>query len=225
VTNLGSIPQIPAGTAFILAAGASWLDAFYVQQPGYPAAPLPFLGTVTNNSPVVALNSVAGITAGCLVQGYGIPLGAQVINVVGSPTNTITLNQSCFVPVTATNVPIQIWGPPLDLTGISFASTVRENLTSATVLLAANTGNGLMINGGGNGSFGWQVSPPYLPHWPFGVTQVGGLGAVVDIQASDASGQINDLTGVSGPLPITVVLAAPPAPAMTFQTPMITVGP
>jgi hypothetical protein len=126
---------------------------------------------------------------------------------------------------TATNVPLQVYGPPLDLSGITFASTVRESLISSTVLLAASTANKLMTNGGVGGTFGWNVSPPYLPRWPLGLTQVGGLAAVVDIQASDPSGQIVDLCGTAGPIPFNIVLAAPPAPALTFALPMITVGP
>ena len=227
MSNLGSIPQIPAGTTFSLVAGASWLDQFYVQQPGYPATSLPFLGTVTGGNAVIPLNSVAGITYGSLVVGYGIPAGAAVINVVDSTTNTITLNQplNLAVGAVATNVPILIYGPPLDLTGVTFNSTVRQSLQSATVLLSASTANGLMVSGGVGGTFGWNVNPPHLPKWPLGVTQVGGLAAVVDIQASDPSGQINDLCGVSGPIPFTILLSAPPMPAIQPLFPQITVGP
>ena len=222
MSNLGSLPIIPAGTTITLVAGASWLDQFYVQQPGYPAAPLPFLATITGGSPTLALNSVAGITYGCLAVGYGIPAGAQVINVIDSTTNTITLNLPANNVGTATNVPILIYGPPLDLTGINFNSTVRESLQSSTVLLAASTANGLMLNGGQSGNFGWQVMAPHLPNWPLGVTQVGGLGAVVDIQASDVSGAVVDLSGANGPIPLTVLLSAPPQPALTFS--MVRVG-
>ena len=224
MSNLGSLPQIPAGTTITLVAGASWLDQFYVQQPGYPAAPLPFLGTVIGGNATIALNSVAGITVGCLVVGYGIPAGSQVVNVIDSTTNTITLNLPANNVGTATNVPLLVYGPPLDLTGINFSSTVRESLVSSTVLLAASTANGLMINGGQSGNFGWQVSPPHLPNWPLGLTQVGGLGAVVDIQASDVSGAVVDLAGISGPIPLTVLLAAPPQPALTFSLPMVKIG-
>lgn len=225
MSNLGSIPQIPAGTTISLVAGASWLDQFYVQQPGYPAAPLPFLGTVTGGNPTIPLNSVAGITVGSLVVGYGIPPGAQVINVVDSTTNTITLNQPTLPIGTATNVPLLVYGPPLDLTGITFSSTVRETLQSSTVLLAASTVNGLMTNGGVGGTFGWNVNPPHLPNWPLGVTQVGGMSAVVDIQGSDASGMIVDLCGAAGPLPLVIVLSAPPATTPNPLSPMMTVGP
>jgi len=214
LSNLGSLPQIPAGTTISLVANASWLDQFYVQAPGYPAAPLPFLANLTAGSPTIALNSVAGITNGCLIEGYGIVPGSQAINVIDSTTNTVTLSNPAFV--TATNVPILVYGPALDLTGISFQSTVRESLTSFSTLLVATTANGWMLNGGTNGTFGWNV-PAGAANWPLGLTQVGGLGAVVDIQASDASGAIVDLCAVGGPLPLTVTLGPPVQQPLGFQ--------
>jgi len=129
-----------------------------------------------------------------------------------STLNQITLNQNCVVPPTgqatptvATYVPLSVFGPALDLTGVTFQSTVRQSLTSFTNLLLATTGNGLMINGGANGTFGWNV-PSGEPNWPIGLTQVGGLAAVVDVQASDISGSIVDLTTLSGPIPLIVTL-------------------
>jgi hypothetical protein len=214
VSNLGSLPQFPVGTTISLVAGASWLDQFYVQSPGYSATPVSVLGNLTSGNATIPLNSVNGITNGCLIEGYGIVPGSQVVAVVGSPTNTVTINNAALV--SATNVPLLVYGPALDLTGITFQSTVRESLTSFSMLLLATTANGWMINGGVTGTFGWNV-PAGAANWPLGLTQVGGLGAVVDVQASDQSGAIVDLCTLAGPMPLTVTLGPPPVQPISFS--------
>ena len=201
MSNLGSLPQIPAGTTIDIASNASWLDAFYVQQPGYPSTPTTVLGTLNATTSVV-VNSLANISVGCLVVGYGILPGTQVAS-VNPGTMTMVLNQAAIIDSGAI-VPLSIFGPPLDLSGISFQSQVREALTSATILLIASTTNGRMVNGGITGTFGWNVAPAQLPSWPTGLVAVGSFSGVVDIQAADNSGQIIDLTVESGPIPLTV---------------------
>src|SRR6516164_2048629 len=223
MSNLGSVPQIPVGTTIALVSGASWLDQFYVQAPGYPAQPIQVLGTL-NLTTSVPVSSNPGIATGMLVQGYGIPFGTFVtaVNTVAGAT-TLTLSQAATINSGAI-VPLSIFGPPLDLTGIDFSSYVRESLQSQTILLNASTTNGLMINGGVNGTFGWNVPPAQLPNWPIGLVAVGSLNAVVDIQASDNSGQVFDLTTQSGPIPLSVTVGNPPV-AGPLGHQMITVAP
>jgi hypothetical protein len=202
VSNLGSLPQIPAGTEISIVSNADWLDQFYVQSPGFPGQPLAIGGNLLNLSTTITVSSTAGIVPGSLVAGYGIPPGDTVAAVVDN--QTLTLAQ--WATVTATNVNLYVWGPALDLTGITFKSTVRLTPQSTTVLLIASTQNGLMINSGTIGAFGWNVPAAKLPNWPIGLTRVGLLTGVVDIQASDASGSIVNMCALSGPLPLSVVL-------------------
>jgi hypothetical protein len=202
VSNLGSLPQIPTGTTITIVSNADWLDQFYVQQAGFPAMPVS-VGATLNGTVTAVLSSVNGVVPGSLVAGYGIAPGTSVAAIVVA-TNTVTLSQAATV--TATNVTLFVYGPPLDLTGLTFKSMIRITPQSTTVLLIASTANGLMTNSGAGGSFGWSVPAAKLPTWPIGLTRVGLLGAVVDIQASDASGSIINLCGMAGPLPLNVVL-------------------
>jgi hypothetical protein len=96
--------------------------------------------------------------------------------------------------------------PPLDLTGISFSSMIRQSATSNTVLLQATTGNGLMNNGGVDGEFGWSVPAAKLPMWPAALGATGSLSCVIDIQATDGTGAIVNLCALNGPIPLTINL-------------------
>ena len=154
MSNLGSLPQIPPGTTINIASNASWLDAFYVQAPGYSATPTQILASLSAST-TIGVNSVANISVGCLVVGYGIQQGTQVVSIdpVGM---TLLLNLATLINSGAI-VPLSVYGPPLDLSGISFQSQIREQLASSTILMMASTANGLMVNGGIGGTFGWNV--------------------------------------------------------------------
>jgi hypothetical protein len=202
VSNLGSLPQIPIGTTITIVSNTDWLDQFYVQQPGFPAAPISVGATLIVGSTAVTVSSTSGIVPGSLVVGYGILPGVSVVAITSSTSIVVSI----AVLASATNVNLFVYGPPLDLTGISFKSVVRPTIQSTTVLLVASTLNNLMINNTILGSFGWNVPAAKLPTWPIGLTTVGQLGAVVDIQASDASGELINLCALSGALPLNVVL-------------------
>ena len=210
MSNLPNLPPIPAGTTITIVSNADWLDQFYCQAPGFPITPLQLwctldglTGTLTSPSPALGgTPSVAGVIPGMLAVGYGIAPGSTVATVVNSTINTITLNNPTLVA--GSNMQVLFYGPALDLTGISFVSVVRPSQTSATALLNASTTNGLMVNSGTSGQFGWNVPGGQLPQWP-GLISTGLLNAVVDIQASDASGSIINLCP-NGPIPLSVVL-------------------
>ena len=204
MSNVGSIPQIPAGTTIQIVTNADWLDQFYVQQPGYPASPITAVPATLNGTVTVVLNGPSGVSTGMLVVGHGILPGTQV-SAIASDNVTVTLNQAATL--SGTNVPLSFYGPPLDLTGIRFKSMLRPSLQSTTVLLIASTDNGLMTNGLTGGTFGWNVPAAKLPTFPIGVTGVGMLSCACDIQAIDIStGQTINLCAQSGPIPVTVAL-------------------
>jgi hypothetical protein len=210
MSNLPNLPPIPAGTTITIVSNTDWLDQFYCQAPGFPITPLQFWCTMDGvtgalTSPSLSLGgtaSVAGVIPGMMAIGYGIAPGSTVSTVVDSTTNTITLNNPTLTA--GSNMPVLFYGPALDLTGLNFYSVVRPSQTSATALLNASTANGLMVNSGVNGQFGWNVPGARLPQWP-GLTSIGLLNAVVDVQASDASGSIVNLCP-NGPIPLSVVL-------------------
>jgi hypothetical protein len=216
VSNLGSIPQIPTGTAITLVSNADWLDQFYIQQAGFPSQPMAVGGTLNGTTTVVITlptlttptTTITGplIVPGMLCVGWSIPPNTSVVAVSPVVGNSYTLTLSNFALATATNVPLFLYGPPLDLTGVTFKSMVRITPQSTTVLLIASTANGLMVNGGQGGTFGWNVPAARLPAWPIGLATVGLLNAAVDIQASDPTGSIVNLCAQSGPLPLSITL-------------------
>ena len=204
MTNLLDLPQIPAGTTIEIGSNADFNDQWFVAIPGFSSTPIQLTGTLQNGSANISnVSAVAGLAPGMSVIGYGIPVGT-VIQSVG--VNSITINQ--FAMVSYVSITITILPPPLDLTGISFSSMIRQSSTNNTVLLVMNTTNGLMNNGGTDGEFGWSVPATKLPAWPAGLGTTGSLSCVIDIQATDASGAIVDLCSQNGPIPVTVTLPA-----------------
>jgi hypothetical protein len=207
MTNLLDLPQIPAGTTITIASNADFTDQFFVSIPGFSSAPQSITGTLTQGSAVITnILSTSGLVPGVSVSGYGIANGT-VIAPAGVGTNTITMNQ--FALQSFISADVIILPPPLDLTGIIFSSMIRPSQISTTVLLSMSTviTNGFMTNGNANGQFGWAVPAAKLPMWPPSLTSTGTLSAVIDIQATDATGAIVNLCALNGPIPLTVNLA------------------
>lgn len=205
MTNLLSLPQIPAGTTITIGSNADFNDQFFVAIPSFDSAPQSIVGTLTNGSAVISnILSTAGIVPGMAITGYGIPPNTVVAS-GGVSANSITMSQ--FAVQTFVSATVTILPPPLDLTGISFSSMLRMSQTSSTVVLSMNTANGLMTNGGVNGQFGWKVPAPKLPKWLPALTTTGILNGVIDIQATDPTGVIIDLCALSGPIPVIINLA------------------
>lgn len=206
MTNLLALPQIPAGTTIDIGSAEDWLDQFYVPQAGYPAGAVQTTGNISSSSTTVSsLASMNGIVSGMLVAAIGIAAGTTIasVNVSGS---SIVL--SAQPTQTLNGVELTFYPPPLDLTGITFTSTLKITQTSAQALLVMSTTNGLMTNGSAGGQFGWDVKAANLPEWPAELAQVGQLSCVLGIHATDASGAIRDLCrDMGGFIPMTVNLS------------------
>jgi hypothetical protein len=201
MTNLLNLPQIPAGTTITIAHNVDWDDQIFVTQPGFSGT-VSVSGTLTASSESVSgIASTAGLAPGMVAVGYGIPVGTT-ITAVG--TSTITLSNDATVSAT---LDITCYPPPLDLTGISFVSELRQNTTTSNLLISMSTANGLMVNGGTTGQFGWAVPAAKLPNWPAPLSGQGTLACVLDIQATDSSGALVNLCDANGPIPVTVNLA------------------
>jgi hypothetical protein len=203
MTNLLNLPQIPAGDTITIAGNASWNDQYFVPQPGFPAAPATITATLsTSSATITGASSTTGLVAGMLAVGYGIPPGTTIVSFPGS--GQITLSNEPTAAVTGGE--ITFYPPPLDLTGITFTSMLRLSATDPTVLLKMSTTNGMMVNGGPSGQFGWQVAPNQLPDWPAQLAVQGSLSCVVDIEATDSTGAVVNLCTANGPIPVTVLL-------------------
>lgn len=202
MTNLLNLPQIPAGTTITIASNADWRFSFYVGNPLMPQAPVVVTGTLSTSSETVTPSSMNGIVPGMLVVCYGVPPGTTIASTnVGAGTFTLS-NMPTIAQAGAT---LTLSPPPLDLTGISFSSELRLSATDPTILLAASTTNGLMVNGATAGTYGWVVPADELANWPAVLALTGQLSCVVDIQAT-ASGAIVNLCIENGPIPVMVML-------------------
>ena len=176
MSNLLNLPQIPAGTTIDIIGSADWDDQFVVFQPGFAVTPIQVTGTLDGSTGVVtSVSSVAGVTPGMIAVGYGIPV-STTITAVG--TTTITLNSNTNV---AAIVPITIYPPPLDLTGITFTSKLRLTANNPGVLIVMSTTNNLMVNGLTSGQFGWSVPAARSLAWPTAFSLSGSSCFVVDV--------------------------------------------
>lgn len=204
MTNLLNLPQIPAGTSITISSNADFNKLFSVGIPNFASSPITVVGTIDGTTAVISgIASTAGIAPGMGVNGFGIRPGS-VVAPGGVGSGTLTLNNTTTAAVAGLQITIS--PPPLDLTGISFNSMLRESVTSATVLIQMSTLNGLMVNGNQVGTYGWAVPAAKLPAWP-GLSSTGQLSLVLDVQATDATGAIVDLCTQNGPIPVTVMLS------------------
>ena len=200
-TNLLNLPQL-AGLSIVISSNSDWLDQLFVPQPGFPAAAVSDTGNLSSTSTtVINLSSIGGVVQNSVAVGYGIPAGT-VVNSVG--TTSVVLSN--LPTVNLTGAEILFYPPALDLTGIIFTSELRLANTASVALLSMSTTNGLMVNGGTAGTFGWSTPAASLPNWPLSLSQSGSLACVVDIQASDITGaKVNLCT--EAPIPVTVNLS------------------
>lgn len=207
MTNLQNLPQLASGTTITIASNADWNDQFYVAQGGFAATSIEVTGNLTSGgSTISGVSTLSGVVPGMTVGAYGVPVGATVASAgVVSGGNTIALSQDATL--TYSGAEVTLFSPPLDLTGITFNSEMRQSDTDPTVLLSMSTSSGgLMVNGGTAGTFGYQVPAASLPNWPAQLSSGGSLACVVDIEATDSSGAIVDLCVIAGPIPVTVIL-------------------
>ncbi len=84
---------------------------------------------------------------------------------------------------------------PIDLSGIAFHQQIKAASDPSTILLDLSTANGLLINGGTNGTLSWLV--------PVAQMELVAAGAyIADLVASDGIDTVNLFAG--GPATVTV---------------------
>lgn len=207
MTNLLSLPQIPAGTTITISNSADFTDQFFIGTPNFVSTPIVVIGTIAAGQfTITGVSVTSGLVPGMAVSGFGIPAGS-IIAPGGVGATTLTLNNA--VTQSVAGLRITILPPPLDLTGITFTSMLRVSAYNPTVILMASTTNGLMVNGNQAGTFGWSVPASKLPAFP-GLFGTGQVSLVMGIQATDITGAIVDLCAANGPIPVTVNLSAAP---------------
>lgn len=205
MTNLLSLPQIPAGTSITISSNADFTDRFFIGTPNFTSTPITLTGNITAGSFVITnIVSTAGLVPGMAVSGFGFQPGS-IIAQGGITATTLTLNNT--TTATVAGITITVLPPPLDLTGITFSSSLRASANNTTVLLSATTVNGLMVNGNQAGTFGWNVPAAKLPG-AVGLAGTGKLSLVMGIHATDITGAIVDMCSQNGPIPVTVNLSA-----------------
>lgn len=200
-TNVLNIPQIPPGTVITIASADDWRDQIYVSAFGLSAAPIILSGALSGD--VLTVASADSVVPGMLALGYGLPMGVTVTAVSGTQ---ITL--SAPATISAPNASISFVPPPLDLTGISFASQIRATVPANAIILSASTAAGTMTNGAAEGTFGWNVPAATMAAtpWPTSLRQQGSESFYLDVVASDASGAKVNLCQ-AGPITLNVNLS------------------
>jgi ribosomal 30S subunit maturation factor RimM len=190
MTNRSSIPPFDgANTTFAITFDADWNDQFFVGAPGFPGTPIEITGVLDGTTVITGISSDAGIATGCLIVGVGIPNGTVVDELTGT---TITMSEAATI--SAPDSTFYIFPPPLDLTGISFRCQLRTAIGAVSALIDLSTENGLMVNGGTSGLFGFQVPAATLRASTLlnVVRQAGGqVDFVGDIKAFDTLGSTN----------------------------------
>ena len=201
MTNLLSIPQIPAGTVIDIVSNCDWDDQFFVPASGFPAAQT-LIGTLASNESF-AISDAASVVPGMIASGSGIPPGTVVTSV--TPT---VIGLSNFATISAPGATVTFTPPPLDLTGISFSSTLRASAATPNVILAMTTAAGTMTIGSPSGMFGWSVPGATMLAAPFPASLAGQgtVSCVVDVVATDATGALVNLCQ-GGPITVNVRLS------------------
>lgn len=203
MSNIKLIPQFPSGMSISIVADCDWTDQLYVTTPGMPGAPVTLTGSLAGSNQFTP-SFTTGVLPGMLAAGYGIPAAATAQAVSSS---IVTLSAAATQTVPSTEV--TFFPPPLDLTGISFESVLRSALSDTTVILDMSTANGLMVNSGTLGMFGWAVPAATLKGAPLpaALGAAGTLECVLDIVATDATGARINLCALNGPISVSVSLS------------------
>jgi len=171
-TNILNLPFFSgSGTTFAIALNSDWFDSIFFISPGSPSGPVKMVGQLTLGSDAVTVPSTVGLVPGMPISpGPGIDYSQGVV-VVGEITTTTQfkmVQQSNNYPVRATindAVAQLVFQPlPLDLSGIEFSAELRTAQDSEQVLLSMGTVDGRLLNGGKDGTLGFNVQRADLEH-------------------------------------------------------------
>lgn len=199
MSNIMLLRQLPAGT-INLTLDADWMDQIYQPQTDWPSPGGTLSAAIQAGSTTATVASSAGLAIGCPLRALGLQTNT-IISAIPDGT-TITLSAAATLTLPAASV--AYWGPPLDLTGISFRSQIRA-IESGDDILDLSTENALMTNFGALGYYGWNCPAAKLSgaSWPNGIITSGTVQCILDILASDGTNKIN-LCEENGPLTVNV---------------------
>jgi hypothetical protein len=167
-TNILTLPSFNgAGTSFSIATNADWFDSIFFIAPGSPPSSVAMLGQITNASSLVTVTSTAELVPGLPIN--AVP-GIEDFAYVGEIISAIQFRMVDVngVPVSATINDAQtklVFQPmPLDLTGIEFRCELRSSEADNQVFLSVGTSDGTLLNGGLDGTLGFNVPRSKLEH-------------------------------------------------------------
>ena len=225
MTNILKIPQLSSSTSFALTTNTQWLDIISFTQTGFPA-PFSISGCgLISGSGTVTIPTTALLVPGLTISGTpGIPTPTltpipfcYVLSITSLAAFTLgdALGNSLLATATNPGAILTFNPPPLDLTGISFISSIAQaNVLNPRLLLTAQTLNGTMLNGGKTGVLQYNV-----PQAAMSQLLPGTYG--LDIIAYDGTSTVNLFpqgpatvvvsTGVSS---VTQVIVPPAQPTM-----------
>lgn len=167
-TNILALPAFDgSGTSFAIARNADWFDSIFFGAPNSPPGPLDMIGQIVNASNVVTVTSTEGLIPGLPINAVpGISDFAYVGEI--SSATQFRMVDITGVPLPATINDAQtklVFQPlPLDLTGIAFRAELRSSEADEQVFLVMGTADGTMLNGGADGTLGFNVPRANLAH-------------------------------------------------------------
>jgi len=169
-TKILELPSFSGdGTSFIIATNSDWLDSIFFISPQSPDAPITMVGALVMASNIVTVTSTIGLVPGMpispmpalydqvayFVREITSPTQFKMVDQYGNPQNAMITDASAqlvFQPL------------PLNLAGIEFRAELRTTEDSEQVLLSLQTSDGTLLNGGNDGTLGFNVTRDKLDH-------------------------------------------------------------
>lgn len=166
-TNILQLPAFSPGTSFAIATNADWFDSIYFIAPGSPTGTVSMVGAIVNGSNVVNVPDTTALVPGLPITPIPGIEGFVRVGEITSLTQFKMVDQVGYpAPATINDAVAKlIFQPlPLDLSGIEFIAEVRSDVESEQVLLLCQTSDGTLVNGGVEGTLGFNVVRDKLEH-------------------------------------------------------------
>jgi len=169
-TNILQLPAFSGdGTSFAIATNADWLDSIFFISPQSPSAPITMVGQLTMASNVVVVESTLGLVPGMPISPMPAldPLVAYFVGEISTTTQFKMVDQLGYAQnakITDASAQLVFQPLPLDLSGIEFRAELRVSADSEQVLLSLQTSDSTLLNGGSDGTLGFNVASDKLQH-------------------------------------------------------------
>src|SRR5262245_33648766 len=174
MTQILQLPSFSGdGTSFTIAKNADWFDSIFFIHPYSPTSPIEMYVSVIVGSYIATTDSVVGLIPGLPIT--PVKINNKVIIdagvVVGPIPSSTTFemrdqytNAPAFAQMTDAALTMIFQPMPLDLTGIEFRAELRTQEDSEQVLLSLQSSDNTLLNGGLDGTLGFNVTSAQLEH-------------------------------------------------------------